>query len=84
MKFKFGGFSVSTAEEAVKFLKVMIREMKEINLTGPNARTMLTFAGVGVSLENMPEFDDKDVDHYKMVLIELLDAFQEKIGGKND
>ncbi|WP_211494225.1 MULTISPECIES: hypothetical protein [unclassified Fusobacterium] len=41
----------------------------------------MVFIGVGTSLAAIPEFakEEKDWEHYKLVLIELLDTYQLKI-----
>lgn len=81
MEFNFGGFEVTNSKEAVKFVKSLIEIMRNICSEEITGKNMMVFVGIGASLAGIPDFvkEEKDWEHYKAVLIELLDTYQLKI-----
>ena len=79
MTFEFGGFETRNETETIDFIKMMITIAKKINTEELNPINIMSFVGLGTCLADMKEWDNKDFNHYKEVLIELLDTYQCKL-----
>lgn len=83
MKYIAGGFSVRTEAEAIDFMKKLIIMMRRIANSPVSAKDVMAFVGIGACLEDLNEYTSQDAEHYRAVLLELLDSYQCKLeGGK--
>lgn len=78
MEFNFGGFEIRTEVDAIKFMKNLVAMMRKISTESINSKNIMAYIGIITCLEKLNNYKSKDADHYRAVLIELIDNYQSK------